>query len=68
MRKDGDDYIFDILDPHNPAPADNFEKALGFAKFAEQYDHLDTCAVLGGMSIQPNLKISIAGTRLYPAV
>ena len=28
----------------------------------------DTFAVSGGMSTQPNLKISIAGTRLSPAV
>lgn len=40
VRKVADDYIFDILEPHNPALGDNFEKAVGFAKFAEQHGAL----------------------------
>lgn len=40
VRKIGEDYTFDVLEPHSPALADNFEKALGFAKFAEQHGHL----------------------------
>ena len=40
VRKAGDDYVFDILEPHNPALGDNFEKAVGFAKFAEQHGAL----------------------------
>ncbi|MBQ0933598.1 DEAD/DEAH box helicase [Ideonella alba] len=40
VRKVGDDYVFDILEPHNPALGDNFEKAVGFAKFAEQHGAL----------------------------
>lgn len=40
VRKGVDDYIFDILEPHNPALGDNFEKAVGFAKFAEQHGAL----------------------------
>jgi type III restriction enzyme len=37
VRKVCDEYSFDILEPHNPALGDNFEKALGFAKFAEHH-------------------------------
>jgi type III restriction enzyme len=37
VRRVGEEYIFDILEPHNPALGDSFEKALGFAKFAEQH-------------------------------
>ena len=40
VRKVGDDYVFDILQPHNPALGDNFEKAVGFAKFAERHGAL----------------------------
>ena len=40
VRKVGDEYIFDILEPHNPSLGDNFEKAVGFAKFAEQHGAL----------------------------
>jgi len=34
------DYRFDILEPHNPSLADNFEKAKGLAKFAGTHGHL----------------------------
>jgi len=40
---DGDDpggYQFDILEPHDPSLADNFEKAIGLARFAERHGHL----------------------------
>ncbi|WP_373509140.1 DEAD/DEAH box helicase [Thiocapsa sp.] len=44
VRKDGagdaGSYRFDILEPHDPSLADNFEKALGLARFAEQHGHL----------------------------
>ena len=33
-------YRFDILEPHDPSLADNFEKALGLARFAERHGHL----------------------------
>lgn len=33
-------YRFDILEPHDPSLADNFEKAIGLARFAEQHGHL----------------------------
>jgi len=35
-----DSYRFDILEPHDPSLADNFEKALGLARFAERHGHL----------------------------
>lgn len=40
VPKVGDDYVFNILEPHNPALGDNVEKAVGFAKFAEQHGAL----------------------------
>lgn len=36
----GDGYPFDILEPHDPSLADNFEKAVGLARFAERHGHL----------------------------
>ncbi|WP_295435780.1 DEAD/DEAH box helicase family protein [uncultured Thiodictyon sp.] len=33
-------YRFDILEPHDPSLADNFEKAVGLARFAERHGHL----------------------------
>jgi len=33
-------YRFDILEPHDPSLADNFEKAIGLARFAERHGHL----------------------------
>lgn len=37
VRRDGDDYRFDILEPHDPSLADNLEKAHGLANFAEKH-------------------------------
>ncbi|WPL18965.1 Type III restriction enzyme, res subunit [Thiorhodovibrio winogradskyi] len=33
-------YLFDILEPHDPSRGDNFEKAIGLARFAEEHGHL----------------------------
>ncbi len=33
------EYRFDILEPHNPSLADNFEKARGLARFAGRHGH-----------------------------
>lgn len=38
--KGTDGYRFDILEPHDPSLADNFEKAVGLARFAERHGHL----------------------------
>lgn len=40
VRKNGDDFTIDILEPHDPSLADNFEKAIGLARFAERHGHL----------------------------
>jgi type III restriction enzyme len=40
VRKVGDDFVFDVLEPHDPSLDDNFEKAVGFAKFAEEHGAL----------------------------
>ncbi|MBS1248253.1 MAG: hypothetical protein H6R48_1042 [Proteobacteria bacterium] len=40
VRQDGDNFHFDILEPHDPSLADNFEKAAGLARFAERHGHL----------------------------
>jgi type III restriction enzyme len=40
VRRAAGDYRFDILEPHDPSLADNFEKAVGLARFAERHGHL----------------------------
>lgn len=40
VRRDAENYRFDILEPHDPSLADNFEKAVGLARFAERHGHL----------------------------
>jgi DNA or RNA helicases of superfamily II len=40
VRKVGGDYVVDILEPHDHSLADNFEKAVGLAKFAERHGAL----------------------------
>lgn len=40
MRQTGDDFTIDILEPHDPSLGDNFEKAVGLARFAERHGHL----------------------------
>lgn len=39
-RTASDDFCVDILEPHNPSLADNFEKVVGLARFAERHGHL----------------------------
>lgn len=36
IRRDGQQYIIDILEPHNPTITDNLGKAIGFAEYARQ--------------------------------
>ena len=36
IRKEGPDYILDILEPHDPTRQDNLGKAKGFAEYARQ--------------------------------
>jgi len=40
IRKIGADLAVDILEPHDPSLADNFEKAIGLARFAERHGQL----------------------------
>jgi type III restriction enzyme len=40
VRQIGKDFTIDILEPHDPSLADNFEKAVGLARFAERHGHL----------------------------
>jgi type III restriction enzyme len=40
VRKDGKDLAIDILEPHDPSLSDNFEKAVGLARFAERHGAL----------------------------
>ena len=40
VRKVGDNITADILEPHDPSLGDNFEKAVGLAKFAEKHGGL----------------------------
>ena len=37
VRKNAEGFLFDILEPHNPALADNAAKAAGLARFAEEH-------------------------------
>ncbi len=36
IRRDGSDYVVDILEPHDPTRVDNLGKAKGFAEYAHQ--------------------------------
>ena len=40
VRKSGSEFAIDILEPHDPSLSDNFEKAVGLAKFAEKHGAL----------------------------
>ena len=40
VRQSGDSFNIDILEPHDPSLADNFEKAVGLARFAERHGNL----------------------------
>jgi len=40
VRQHGDDFTIDILEPHDPSLSDNFEKAVGLARFAERHGAL----------------------------
>lgn len=40
VRKIDSDFVIDILEPHDPSLSDNFEKAIGLAKFAEKHGGL----------------------------
>lgn len=40
VRKNGSEFAIDILEPHDPSLSDNFEKAVGLAKFAERHGAL----------------------------
>jgi len=37
VRTDIHGYVFDVLEPHDPSRKDNYPKAVGLAKFAEQH-------------------------------
>lgn len=37
VRADSEGYIFDVLEPHDPSRKDNYPKAVGLAKFAENH-------------------------------
>ncbi len=37
IRQDSKEFLFDILEPHDPSLKDNAAKAVGLAKFAEQH-------------------------------
>jgi type III restriction enzyme len=45
VRKDGDGYVADLLEPHNPELGDNLGKAKAFAKYAEE------CALFGRIQL-----------------
>lgn len=40
VRKVGAELLIDILEPHDPSLADNFEKAVGLARFAGRHGAL----------------------------
>ena len=37
VRQDGNGFLFDILEPHDPSRDDNAAKAVGLAEFAEKH-------------------------------
>ena len=40
VRQVGSDFAIEILEPHDPSLSDNFEKAVGLARFAEKHGGL----------------------------
>lgn len=40
VRTEGEGFAIDILEPHDPSLGDNFEKAVGLARFAERHGAL----------------------------
>ena len=74
VRQAAGGYRFDILEPHDPSLADNFEKAVGLARFAERHGHLfDRIQLIrklpsqAGGSVMPVLRSTAkwCGSRFY---
>ena len=40
VRKEGDDFIFDIIEPHRPSEGDTYAKAKGLAQYARNHGDL----------------------------
>jgi type III restriction enzyme len=59
VRRDGSNFSFDILEPHDPSLADNLEKAKGLAKFAEKHGD-----IFGRIQLIRKLKNSFARLEL----
>ena len=40
VEKDGEDYSYSILEPHDPSRTDNVPKAVGLAEFADKHQFI----------------------------
>lgn len=40
VRKKGQNFVADVLEPHDPSLADNYEKAIGMAEYCERHGEL----------------------------
>ncbi len=59
VRQEGEDFVVDILEPHDPSLADNCDKARGLAEFAKKHGHQ-----FGRIELIRKLR-SAAGTEQY---
>lgn len=59
VRKDGDGYLVDILEPHSSSLTDSYAKARGLAKYAEKhyssFGRIELIRVVGGVIKRLNL-------------
>jgi type III restriction enzyme len=58
VRKLADGFVIDILEPHDPSLGDNFEKAVGLARFAERHG-----ALFGRIELIRKIVSSAGGER-----
>lgn len=57
VRKDGQDIVVDILEPHNPDYEDNLPKAKGFAKYARENPGLGRIELIREIRVAKGIKV-----------
>ena len=68
VRRTGEEFCFDILEPHDPSLADNLEKAKGLAQFAEKhgdvYERIQLIRVVKGSVVRLEMNRSQVRDRI----
>ena len=68
VRRSGDEFRFDILEPHDPSLADNLEKAKGLAQFSEKhgdvYERIQFIRVVKGSVVRLEMNRSQVRDRI----